>query len=72
MNASEIVWLLTLFDALIVTDWDTTNWEGVPDMTPFDGLKDNPVGRDPDVIENETSSPSTVGMIENGWFFVRK
>ena len=35
-------------------------------MTPFDGLKDNPVGRDPDVIENESSSPLTVGMIETG------
>ena len=35
-------------------------------MIPEDELSDNPIGRDPDVIENETSSPSTVGVVENG------
>ena len=58
-------WSLTSLNALIVTDWDMTDWEGVPDIIPLEGLKDRPVGRDPDMIENESSSPSTVGEIEN-------
>ena len=40
-------------------------------MTPVDGLNDKPIGSDPDMIENETSSPLTEGMIENGSFFFR-
>ena len=40
-------------------------------MTPFDGLKDNPVGSNPDMIEKDCSSPSTVGEIQNGLFFDR-
>ena len=71
MNASEIVWLLTWLNALIVTDWDDTDWEGVPDIIPVDGLRDRSIGRDPDVIENESSSPLTVGMIETGSSLVR-
>ena len=71
MNASEIVWLLTWLNALIVTDWDDTDWEGVPDIIPVDGLIDRSIGRDPDVIENESSSPLTVGMIETGSSLVR-
>ena len=63
--------LLTSFDTLIVTDWDMMNWEGVPDIIPFEGLKDRPIGRDPEVIENDKSSPSTVGEIENGSFLDR-
>ena len=42
--------------------------EGVPDMTPVEELRDKPIGRDPDMIENEGSSPSTVGVIENESF----
>ena len=34
-------------------------------MTPVVGLSDNPVGRDPDDIENEISSPLIEGVIEN-------
>ena len=56
---------LTSLNALIVTDLDMTTWEGDPDMTPFDGLSDNPTGSDPDMIENERTSPSTEGEIEN-------
>ena len=40
-------------------------------MTPFEGLIDNPIGRDPDMIENDRSSPLIEGVIENGWFFDR-
>jgi len=39
---------------------------GVPDMIPIDELIDRPIGRDPDETENESWSPSTVGMIETG------
>ena len=46
--------------------------EGVPDMIPEDELSDRPIGRDPDEIENESSSPSTLGVIENELFNVRK
>ena len=39
--------------------------EGVPDMVPVDSLSMSPVGRDPDKIEKERSSPSITGVIEN-------
>ena len=39
---------------------------GVPDMIPVDELIDRPIGRDPDETENESWSPSTVGMNETG------
>ena len=66
MNERENDWLLTSLNALIVTDWDNTDWEGVPDMIPVVELRDRPIGRDPDEIENESSSPLIVGMIETG------
>ena len=56
---------LTSFDALIVIDCNRTNRDGVPDITPVDGLRDNPSGSDPEVIENDRSSPLTVGEMEN-------
>ena len=56
---------LTLLDALIVTDWYMIDWEGIPDITPVVELRDNPIGRDPDKIEKERSSPSITGVIEN-------
>ena len=34
-------------------------------MTPVDGLRFNPVGRDPDDTVNENCSPLIVGVIEN-------
>ena len=71
MNDRETDWWLTWFNALIVTDWDEMNWEGDPDIIPVDELNDKPIGRDPEMIENETSSPLTEGMIENGSFFFR-
>ena len=40
-------------------------------MTPVDGLSESPTGRDPDMIENESSSPLIVGTIENDSSFVR-
>ena len=42
---------LTSLNALIVTDWDDTDWEGVPDIIPVDEMRDRPIGRDPEVIE---------------------
>ena len=69
---SEIDRLLTWFDALILTDWDNTDWEGMPEIVPIDELRDSPVGRDPDMIENESWSPLTVGEIENDSFLDRK
>ena len=68
---SEIDRLLTWFDALILTDWDNTDWEGMPEIVPLDELRDSPVGRDPDMIENESWSPLTVGEIENDSFLDR-
>ena len=64
-------WSLTSLNALIVIDWDDTDWEGVPDMIPVVELRDRPIGRDADMIENETSSPLTVGVIENDSSFDR-
>ena len=36
---------------------------GVPDMIPIDELIDRPIGRDPDETENESWSPSQVGLM---------
>ena len=43
-------WSLTSLNALIVIDWDDTDWEGVPDIIPVVELRDRPIGRDPDEI----------------------
>ena len=56
----------TLLDAWMVMFVRGMEDRGVPDMIPVDELRDRPIGRDPDVIENETSSSLTVGMIETG------
>ena len=40
-------------------------------MIPVVELRDRPIGSDPDVIENESSSPLTVGVVENGLLFDR-
>ena len=66
VNERENDWSLTSLNALIVTDWDDIDWEGVPDMIPVVELRDRSIGRDPDMIENESSSPLIVGMIEIG------
>ena len=65
MNERENDRSLTSLNTLIETDRDNTNNDGVPDMIPVEGLRDNPSGSDPDVIENDRSSPSTEGEIEN-------
>ena len=69
VNERENDWSLTSLNALIVTDWDNTDWEGDPEMIPVVELRDRPIGRDPDMIENDRSSPLIEGVIENGWFF---
>ena len=71
MNERENDWLLTSLNASIVTDWDDTNWEGIPYIIPVVELRDKPIGRDPEMIENDSSSPLIVGMIENELFFDR-
>ena len=40
-------------------------------MTPVEGLRDKPGGRDPDEVENERLSPLIEGVAENGLFFDR-
>ena len=37
---------------------------GVPDMIPVDEWNDRPIGRDPDIMENDRSSPSQVGLMK--------
>ena len=71
VNERENDWSLTWLNALIVTDWDDTDWEGVPDIIPVEGLSDRSIGRDPDMIENESWSPLTEGVIETGWSLER-
>ena len=39
--------------------------EGIPDIIPVVELSESPIGRDPDEIEKERSSPSIVGETEN-------
>ena len=65
VNERENDWLLTSLNASIVTYWDDTNWEGIPYIIPVVELRDKPIGRDPEMIENDSSSPSTVGATEN-------
>ena len=65
VNERENNWFSNSLDTLIVTDWDDTDWEGVPDIIPFEELSESPTGRDPNVVKNESSSPSTVGITEN-------
>ena len=71
VNVIVLNWLLTSLNASIVTDWDDTNWEGIPYIIPVVELRDRPIGRDPEMIENDSSSPLIVGMIENELFFDR-
>ena len=71
VNERENDWSLTSLNALIVTDWDDTNWEENPYIIPVVELRDRPLGRDPEMIENDSSSPSTEGETENGLFFDR-
>ena len=63
VNERENDWSLTWLNALIVTDWDDTDWEGVPDIIPFVEFIDRPIGRDPEIMENDRSSPSQVGLM---------
>ena len=71
VNVIVLNWLLTSLNASIVTDWDDTNWEGIPYIIPVVELRDRPIGRDPEMIENDSSSPLIVGTIENDSSFVR-
>ena len=71
VNVIVLNWLLTSLNASIVTDWDDTNWEGIPYIIPVVELRDKPIGRDPEMIENDSSSPLIVGTIENDSSFVR-
>ena len=71
VNERENDWSLTWFEALIVINWEESNWEGDPEMIPVVELRDRPIGRDPEMIENDSSSPSTEGVIETGWSLER-
>ena len=64
VNERENDWSLTWLNALIVTDWDDTDWEGVPDIIPVDGLIDRPIRSDPDAREKKGLVPCTVGKTE--------
>ena len=61
-NEIELISLV----ALMITEIEETDWEGIPEITPVSGLRDSPEGRDPEVIENEGLSPLMKGVIENG------
>ena len=56
----------TLLDAWMVMFVRGMEDRGVPDMIPVDESNDRPIGRDPVMIENESWSPLTEGMIETG------
>ena len=71
VNERENDWSLTSLNASIVTDWDMMDWEGIPYIIPVVELNKSPIGRDPEMIENDSSSPLTIGMIENDSSFVR-
>ena len=66
-TVNEIVndWLLTPLRALIITEWDNSDWEGDPDIIPEVELRDKPWGRDPSMIEKNGWSPLIEGVAEN-------
>ena len=53
----------TLLDAWMVMFVRGMEDRGVPDMIPVDESNDRPIGRDPDIMENDRSSPSQVGLM---------
>lgn len=53
----------TWLDAWIVMLVGGMEDRGVPDMIPVDELIDRPIGRDPEIMENDRSSPSQVGLV---------
>ena len=53
----------TLLDAWMVMFVRGMEDRGVPDMIPVDELIDRPTGRDPEIMENDRSSPSQVGVV---------
>ena len=61
--------LLTSLKALIITDWEEMDWDGIPDIIPDDELRERPVGRNPEMMENDRLSPVIEGMMENGLSF---
>ena len=63
----SLIWL----KALIVTDWEETDWEGIPEIIPEVRLRERPSGRDPSMIENERLSPLNEGLIMNNSSFAR-
>ena len=73
MTRMEIVnWVdPTWLDAWMVMFVRGMEDRGVPDMIPVDEWNDRPIGRDPDIMENDRSSPLTIGEIENGLSFDR-
>ena len=65
-------WSLIPLNALIVTDWEESDWEEDPDMTPVEESIDRPWGRDPEMRENEIWSPLNEGVIEIDSSFARR
>ena len=65
-------WSLIPLNALIVTDWEESDWEGDPDITPVEEKRKRPDGRDPEMRENEIWSPLNEGVIEIDSSFARR
>ena len=65
MNERTTVWITVPFTASIVTDWVDIDWDGIPEMTPVDGLIDRPIGSDPETMEI-VETLVRLGVIENG------
>ena len=65
MTRMEIVnWVdPTWLDAWMVMFVRGMQDRGVPDMTPVDEWNDRPIGRDPEIMENDRSSPWQVGLV---------
>ena len=53
----------TLLDAWMVMFVRGMEDRGVPCIIPVDEWNDRPIGRDPDIMENDRSSPSQVGLM---------
>ena len=72
MNERTTVPIAVPFTASIVTDWEEIDSEGIPEMTPVDGLRDRPIGSDPETMEI-VETLVRVGVIQkdNPWPMMR-
>ena len=62
VNESVVVDSPAILNVRITTSKLLVDWVGVPEISPVEGLKDKPVGRDPDLIARDV----VLAMVDEG------